>query len=689
MTPTRPDRFVRGFDEIDDADVALVGGKGVNLATLSRLDGIRVPRGFCVTTDAYLRATSDNPELDERLDRLDRVVPGDVEAIRSISAEIRGVITGLDVPAEIASEISDALRRGGDGVRYAVRSSATAEDLPTASFAGQHDSHLNVMGESAIVDDVRRCWASLFTERAVAYRQRQHIDHRCVHMAVVVQQMVDAEASGVMFTADPVSSDRTVVAVEACPGLGEALVSGAVDPDVVRVRGEQIVERAGETLTDEQALSLAELGRRIEVHFGTPQDIEWCRVEDSFWVVQSRPITTLFPIPPSDDDANHVYVSVGHQQMMTDAMKPLGLSIWQMTTPAPMVEAGGRLFVDVTARLAAPTSRAGLVEMFTQSDPLLGDAVQTVLDHGDVVPTSSDEAAAPPPPVPGAIAELDADPAIVDELMDASAASIAECRRVISAASGSELFDVIASDIQELRRVLFDPRSHQVFMTAMDATRWINEHVLDWLGEKNVADTLTKSVPRNVTSEMGLALLDVSDVIRRHPEVVAFLRSADRDDTFLDDLGALDGGPDARAAIDAFLDSYGMRCAGEIDITRPRWKENPTALVPLILAHVETMQPGEAARRFERGRRDAQDKETELLERLRRAARRRREGRRDQGDDRPCPDVHRVPRVPEVRDGQPVPHLQGGALGRGRPPRRPRRHPRPGGHLLPPLRRAP
>ncbi|MDQ2679024.1 MAG: phosphoenolpyruvate synthase, partial [Actinomycetota bacterium] len=615
MTPTRPEVYVRGLDEIDETDVAVVGGKGVNLATLSRLDGVRVPHGFCVTTDAYVRATSDHPRLDEQLERLGAVTPEDRDAICSISAEVRDAIMTLVVPPEIVSAISGALHRGGDGVAYAVRSSATAEDLPTASFAGQHDSHLNVVGESAIVDHVRRCWASLFTERAVAYRQRQHIDHRAVTMAVVVQQMVDADASGVMFTADPVSSDRTVVAVEACLGLGEALVSGTVDPDVFTVRGGEIVERSGVTLTDEQVVALAELGRSIEDHFGAPQDIEWCRIGDQFWIVQSRPITTLFPVPPSDDDANHVYVSVGHQQMMTDAMTPLGLSIWQMTTPAPMAEAGGRLFVDVTARLASPTSRAALIELFGQSDPLLGDAIRTVLDRGDV-PVASDEAS-PPPPVVGASAELDADPAVVVELMAESAASIAECRRAISTTSGSQLFEFIASDMQELRRLLFDPRSHQVFMTAMDATRWINEHVLDWLGDKNVADALTQSVPHNVTSEMGLALLDVSDVVRRHPAVVEFLRGVDGDDTFLDDLVASDGGPEVRAAIDAFLDRYGMRCAGEIDITRPRWKEQPTALVPLILAHVETMQPGEAARRFERGRREAHDKEIELLERVR------------------------------------------------------------------------
>ena len=145
-------------------------------------------------------------------------------------------------------------------------------------------------------------------------------------------------------------------------------------------------------------MRLAQLGRRIEAHFGCPQDIEWCLVDDGFQIVQSRPITTLFPIPEVDDRANHVYVSVGHQQMMTDPMKPLGLSFWQLTTPRPMAEAGGRLFVDVTQGLASPASRAGLLEVLGRSDPLIGDALQTILDRGDFIPSLPDEGPGGPPP---------------------------------------------------------------------------------------------------------------------------------------------------------------------------------------------------------------------------------------------------------------------------------------------------
>jgi pyruvate,water dikinase len=189
-------------------------------------------------------------------------------------------------------------------------------------------------------------------------------------------------------------------------------------------------------------------------------------------------------------------------------------------------------------------------------------------------------------------------------------------KRDIRSRSGSALLDFMLADIQELRRLLLDPQSNRVWMSAMEAASWLNEQLLAWLGEKNAADTLTQSVPHNVTSEMGLVLLDVADVIRPHPDVVAFLQQVE-DEGFLDSLPRLAGGREARDAIRAWLDKYGMRCVGEIDITRPRWSERPTTLVPLILGNVRNFEPGEGERRFELGRQEAQNREQELLERLR------------------------------------------------------------------------
>jgi pyruvate,water dikinase len=639
-------RYVVDFEEIDQTTVALVGGKGAHLGELSRIEGIRVPGGFCVTTEGFQRIMAEAPSVDELLDRLARLQPDDRDAIRDISAEVRQALEGITIPDHLADAITGRLAQLGDEVGYAVRSSATAEDLPSASFAGQQDTYLNVVGSRAILKHISRCWASLFTERAVTYRVRNGFDHREVSIAVVIQQMVFPQAAGVLFTADPVTCNRKVTSVESSLGLGDVLVSGRVNPDVCKVRDGKVVERtiaakrvanhalpAGGTreraidpehqqrpaLTDAQVVELAQLGRQIEAHFGCPQDIEWCLVDGDFHVLQSRPITTLFPIPATSDEANHVFVSVGHQQMMTDPMKPLGLSMWQLTTPRPMSIAGGRLFVDITQILASPASRAGLLELFGKGDPLLRDALETVIERDDFLPAPSDAgpgAAALTAGVAGA-EPIEPDPARVTELIAETQASLARLRHDIRGKSGPELFEFILADLQELKRLLMDPRSHQTFMAAMEAAWWLNEQLEEWLGEKNAADRLSQSVPNNVTSEMGLALLDVADVIRPYPELIEFLEQVD-DDRFLDQLPRFQGGAQARDAIEAYLDRYGMRCVGEVDITRPRWSEHPAILVPLILGNVRNFEPGAGARRFEQGRKQAREQEQRLLERLRR-----------------------------------------------------------------------
>lgn len=635
--------YVLGLQEIDESQVAVVGGKGAHLGGLSRIEGVRVPVGFCVTTDAFRRIMAQAPSIDELLDRLAQVDPDDREAIRTLSARIRRAVEEIPVPDDLATAITGALAGLDERAAYAVRSSATAEDLPTASFAGQQDTYLNVVGPKEILRHISRCWASLFTERAVTYRRRNGIDHRTVRMAVVVQRMVIPRASGILFTADPVTGNRKVATVDAGFGLGEALVSGLVNPDVFKVRDDEVVartiaakQRAVEALpgggtrdvaieqerqerpalTDAQAVELVRLGRRIEAHFGRPQDIEWCLADDGFQVVQSRPITTLFPVPERDDGENHVYVSVGHGQMMTDPMKPLGYSMWQSTAMVPMYEAGGRLFVDVTRRLAAPASRAGLLDVLGRGDPLIRDALETVLDRDAFVPSLPDADPGGPPAGGAAPAPLETDPAVVTELIERSRTSVAALERDIRTKTGPELFDFLLEAFEEHKRVLSDPLSMRAIMAGMEATWWLNDNLLEWLGEKNAADTLTLSAPGNVTSEMGLELLDVADVIRPHAEVVAFLQGAG-DEGFLDELAKLPGGTEARDAIESYLDRYGMRCVGEIDITRPRWRERPTTLVPVILDNVRNFGPGAAVRRFEQGRHRAEQKEQDVLSRLR------------------------------------------------------------------------
>ncbi len=641
--------YVLEFREIDKTKQMVVGGKGMNLGECSRIDGILVPEGFCVTTEAFKRVIGENDELHQLLDQLAVQKVDERKRISEISRKIRDLIEGIEIDKGIEEDIDRCLLTFGFEHAYAVRSSATAEDLPFASFAGQQDTYLNIKGKDAILQHISKCWASLFTDRAVIYRMQNGFDHRKVYLSVVIQRMIFPQASGILFTADPVSSNRKVLSIDASFGLGEALVSGLVSADNYKVQEGRIVEKKisakklaiyarkeggtvekeiepGQqvlsTLSDEQVLGLERIGRKLEAHFGCPQDIEWCLVDDTFYIVQSRPITTLYPIPEANDQENHVYVSVGHQQMMTDAMKPLGLSFWLLTTPAPMRIAGGRLFVDVTHMVASPESRKMLVEAMGQHDPLMKDALINIIERGDFiksVPNDKQEQSSGKSnksvPSADSRAQIENDPTIVSDLIKRSQTSIEELKQNIQTKSGSELFDFILEDIQILKKILFDPQSSAVFMAAIDASSWINEKMNKWLGEKNAADTLSQSVPNNITSEMGLALMDVADVIRPYPKVIDYLQQV-KDDNFMDELVKFDGGQETQDAIYDYLGKYGMRCAGEIDITKTRWSEKPTTLVPVILSNIKNFEPNASNLKFEQGRQEALKKELEILDRL-------------------------------------------------------------------------
>jgi rifampicin phosphotransferase len=634
-------RYTIRLQDAGGAAIARVGGKAASLGELGRIPGLRVPDGFCVTTDAFREIVAATPGLDELLENLAGLRADDRTGIAECSGGIRGAIEAASVPDEIARAIAARVAELGAHQAYAVRSSATAEDLPSASFAGQQDTYLNVVGAASLLQHVRRCWASLFTARAVTYRIERAFDPRKLHMAVVVQKMVFPQAAGVLFTADPASSDRTVVSIDATLGLGEALVSGLVNPDNYKVRGGALVgrtvatkaleivpdesggtthravpaeARTSQALTDAQILELAQLGRRIEAHFGAPQDVEWCVEGGAFFIVQSRPITTLFPVPLAPDAEKHVYLSVGHQQMMTDALKPLGLSLFQLTAFGTMHAAGGRLFVDVSGALRTAGGRQGLLQAMAEHDPLTEDAIRTLLDRGDfILPLPAPDAPAPAAP---STSSTEVDPALPRALVEESGAALEAARSGIQGKSGPELFDFIEDDIARLKAIVFSARSMAVLTAATRAASWLDDRVKAWLGDERVSHTLAQSVPHNVTAEMGLRLLGVADAVRPYPAVVAYLERA-KDDGFFDGLRELEGGEQVREALTGYLDSYGMRCTGEIDVTRPRWSESPTALVPAILANVRNVPPGEGARKFERGRREAEAAATSLLARLR------------------------------------------------------------------------
>ena len=648
--------YVTRFQEVGESMLAAVGGKGANLGELSRISGILVPEGFCVTTDAYAEVVGGSEQVAGLLDELSGLGIGDADGIGAVSGRLRQLIEGLRLPDDLAEAIGRHLDELGPAEGYAVRSSATAEDLPTASFAGQQDSYLNVIGTDAVLEHIRRCWASLFTARAVAYRLQHRIDHRSVRLAVVVQKMVFPDVAGIMFTADPATSNRKAVSIDAGFGLGEALVSGLANADNYTVEGGVITgrsvgaqavavrplpeggiqqaeiepgRRGAQKLTDAQILQLAAIGRTIEAHFGRPQDIEWAFADDTFAIVQSRPITTLFPIPGPQDGKFHVYMSFGHQQMMTDAMTPLGMSFFQnQFAETPLIEAGARLYIDLAPDLASLTGRQIALATMKSVDPLIDSALRELMKRDGFGKSLSRGGERYLKlnggggyftwrlPVEALKLYRSNDPDAVGALRAEHDAALEAVERRLGTLSGDALFPAVLETLNpEMKDEVIDPRSMGIVYLGMYALNWVNKQMEKWLAELGAGDRLLTSVTNDVTSQMGLALLDVADVVRTHPEALAVLPTL-TDDGFFAELSTVDGGEEVSRSIRDFLQQFGMRCPGEIDVTRPRWAEAPSTLVPMILSTIRTLEPNARTARAERNRREADELANSLLDRL-------------------------------------------------------------------------
>ncbi len=583
--------IVRPVAGIRASDLGTVGGKAANLGELVA-KGFPVPDGFVLTTDAYQAAAT----------------AAGVVASRPREAAER--LRTIDVPPAVANAALEAYRGLGSGP-VAVRSSATAEDLPGASFAGQQDTYLGVEGDDQVLDAIRRCWASLWNERAVAYRRDHGFDNDGVGLAVVVQRMVDARAAGVLFTADPITGRRGRAVVDAAAGLGDAVVSGSVDPDHYAVDpdsgavDEHVVRGGAPILSDAQVLELAAIGRQIEDALGAPQDIEFAfDTAGHLWILQARPITTLFPLPERSpgDKGLRVYFSASVAQGYFEPITPLGtepfLVIGQTlagafararghTEPStsPVLVSGGRIWADLTPVLRDRIGRDVLVRLTSvgeaRSSVIFGRLVedQRFTSRGSrlgtlrtVVPLFARSR------IPLHALRLLQSP---DRARNRFIREIDQVTRVDlpADATATDRLDAVEDLLARAPSFVF-PRMLGLVVAGM-VSYLASGRLLRGRATEDELQTLTRGLPHNPTTEMDLALWDLTTRVRADPPSRDAIRNGQPPDlaqAYGD--GALPS--TLQSELGKFIGRYGFRAVGEIDLGVPRWSEDPSYLLGVI-----------------------------------------------------------------------------------------------------------
>ena len=640
-----------------------VGGKAANLGELARA-GLPVPAGFCLTTRAYLDATA-SPALADVQRALAATAPDDLAALASLAATARALVLDADVPASIDAAVRAEYAVLGADTAVAVRSSATAEDLPFASFAGQQDTFLNVVGADAVLVAVRRCWASLWTDRAVTYRAAQGIEPSAVSLAVVVQRMVDAAVAGVLFTANPVTGRRHEAVIDASPGLGEAVVSGAVNPDHFVLDGAtgRILERrigdkgllirplpgggtervaqpgAGSTpsLDDAQLAALELLGRRAELHFGSPQDLEWAIGQDgTVWLTQSRPITTLYPMPdkPPSGPRPRVYLCFSLAQGLTRPLTPMGLAGIRLIAssvagaarfpvpeprdgPAPYTEAGQRIFFDLTPVVRSKTGRAIVPRVFDVMEARSAAVLRRLFadPRFSVVTTS-------PLPLLRHVAPVAARARVPETLIrglfrpeDAlrRAGRVGEqLRAALAVPAGATATQRLDHVERTLGRNVFPVVPAILPLPALGfALLAVAGKIAGNQGNGALQEVL-RGLPNNVTTEMDLELWSLAAAIRNDPASAAVFA-----DAALPEIARRYRAAELPGAVQSgladFLGRYGHRAVAEIDVGMPRWSDDPTHILGVLANYLRVDDPALAPdRQFAKAAREA-DAQVERL----------------------------------------------------------------------------
>ncbi|WP_426997911.1 PEP/pyruvate-binding domain-containing protein [Pseudarthrobacter sp. N5] len=637
--------LILDFGLINGDMLPLVGGKAANLGELT-CAGLPVPSGFCLTTEAYRQAMAPIP-LGDVHKALAAAAQDDLTALATLAARARGLVRLAEIPADMGASILAAYAALGTDTPVAVRSSATAEDLPLASFAGQQDTYLNVVGADAVLAAVRDCWASLWTDRAVSYRASHGIPASTVALAVVVQRMVDAVAAGVLFTANPVTGRRHEAVIDASPGLGESVVSGAVNPDhfVVDTQSGKILERrigdkrliiralpGGGTerleqpgletrpcLGDGQIRALAALGGSVEAHYGSPQDIEWAIDSDGkLWLTQSRPVTTLYPMPekPPAGEGTRVYLCFSLAQGLTRPITPMGLAGIRLigssvaraahfdvpeprNGPSPYVEAGQRIFFDLTTVARSTVGRRIVPKVFDVMEARSAAVLRLLFDD----PRFSINRRTPL----GLLRHVG--PAVArarvpETLLRALFRPQAALRRVdrfsrefnagLELSAGATPLERLDHAERILGQQLFPIVPAIIPLPVLGfAMLAVAGKLLGGRERRGDLQRILRGLPNNVTTEMDLELWRLATEIRADGDSAGVL--AGEPLTVLARRyrsGDLPGV--VQSGLADFLDRYGHRAVAEIDLGMPRWSEDPTHILGVLANYLRQDDPAQA-----------------------------------------------------------------------------------------------
>ncbi|KYK34472.1 MAG: hypothetical protein AYK19_12105 [Theionarchaea archaeon DG-70-1] len=618
--------YVKSLQNVSQEDFTSAGGKGANLGEMIQA-GLPVPHGFVVLTSAYHDFVKTN-RLQEEIDQIvEHLRADDMTALQEASEAITELFEQSIIPDTIVSEIT-SLYEQLEGEPVAVRSSATAEDLPGTSFAGQYNTYLNVTGPDDVCKAVRRCWASLWNARAISYRLTQGIPHD-VAFAVIVQEFIDGEKAGILFTANPVNGRRDQMVINASWGLGEAIVSGTVSPDqwvveksgtiaethiskkeVMTVRkkgGTSTVEtpqdlQEAPVLTQTDILALSSLAQKTESYFNSPQDIEWVFDQGKFYLVQTRPITSLFPVlqpEPDPEKGLRVYMSLNFAgQGITEPLTPMGVEAFRLLYygfsviawgprarkyPDWVKVAAGRVYLDLTDLVGTTTGNM-FVESIAGKDPVTGQALNQFLERNKDLFVKKGRLKIPlrlillVPRLVGLILYGMVNPQKVRKKMVAAAEK--EINQLEKAAATLQGVEERLQFIEEaaVKVMVMMVEQSTTFSVGFIALERAEKLIEDWLGDAAVLDPVRQSLPYNPTTEMSMALLEISQKFKER---------------------GIEPSPDDPAVID-FLKRFGHRAVLEVDMGLPRWREDPSYVIDILNLYREG-DPSKKIEKFHEG----------------------------------------------------------------------------------------